>query len=171
MKSTGEVIGLDKDLAHAIAKSQIGAGVNLPTSGTVFMSVKNEDKKELLAIAKDLTEVGFKLVATGGTAKFLNENGIEATRVNKVMEGQPHIVDSIINGNIDLVINTTTKSAQAVSDSSSIRRMALMNKIPYYTLMTAATAATRAIRALKDRDLDVASLQSYFEKKDKSEAA
>tara|TARA_R110001592_G_scaffold16881_23_gene71848 strand:+ start:543 stop:3848 length:3306 start_codon:yes stop_codon:yes gene_type:complete len=171
MKSTGEVIGLDKDLAHAIAKSQIGAGVNLPTSGTVFMSVKNEDKKELLAIAKDLSEVGFKLVATGGTAKFLNENGIEATRVNKVMEGQPHIVDSIINGNIDLVINTTTKSAQAVSDSSSIRRMALMNKIPYYTLMTAATAATRAIRALKDRDLDVASLQSYFEKKDKSEAA
>ncbi len=87
------------------------------------------------------------------------------------MEGQPHIVDSIINGDIDLVINTTTKSAQAVSDSSSIRRMALMNKIPYYTLMTAASAATQAIRALKDRDLDVASLQSYFEKKDKSEAA
>ncbi len=171
MKSTGEVIGLDKDLAHAIAKSQLGAGVDLPTEGTVFMSVKNEDKNEALAIARELSAVGFNIVATGGTCTFLNENGVESERVNKVMEGQPHIVDSIINGDIDLVINTTTKSAQAVSDSSSIRRMALMNKIPYYTLMTAASAATQAIRALKDRDLDVASLQSYFEKKDKSEAA
>ncbi len=171
MKSTGEVIGLDKDLAHAIAKSQLGAGSYLPTSGTVFMSVKNEDKQALLPIAKELLTIGFKIVATGGTCSFLNDNNIEAERVNKVMEGQPHIVDSIINGDIDLVINTTTKSAQAVSDSSSIRRMALMNKIPYYTLITAASAATHAIHALKDRDLDVASLQSYFDKKDKSEAA
>ena len=171
MKSTGEVIGLDKDLAHAIAKSQIGAGANLPTEGTVFMSVKNSDKEELLPIAKELHDIGFKIIATGGTCRFLNENGVEAERVNKVMEGQPHIVDSIINGAVDLVINTTTKSSQAVSDSSSIRRMALMNKIPYYTLITAANAATQAIRALKDRDLDVASLQSYFEQKDKSEAA
>ncbi|MGH1456883.1 MAG: carbamoyl-phosphate synthase large subunit [Alphaproteobacteria bacterium] len=171
MKSTGEVIGLDKDLAHAIAKSQLGAGVNLPTKGTVFMSVKNSDKKAILLIAKELIDIGFKIVATGGTATFLNENGIDAKRVNKVMEGQPHIVDAIINGEIDLVINTTTKSAQAISDSSSIRRMALMNKIPYYTLVTAATAAVQAIHALKDRDLDVASLQSYFEDKNKSEAA
>ena len=171
MKSTGEVIGLDKDLAHAIAKSQLGAGVNLPTSGTVFMSVKNEDKQALLPIAKKLLNIGFEIVATGGTCSFLNDNDIKAERVNKVMEGQPHIVDSIINGDIDLVINTTTKSAQALSDSSSIRCMALMNKIPYYTLMTAASAATHAIHALKDRDLDVASLQSYFKKQDKSKAA
>lgn len=171
MKSTGEVIGLDKDLAHAIAKSQLGAGVNLPTQGTVFMSVKNEDKPAMLSVARELVEIGFKIVATGGTHAYLTEHNIEAQRVNKVMEGQPHIVDSIINGEINLVINTTTKSAQAVSDSYSIRRMALMNKIPYYTLITAATAAVQAIHALKDRDLNMHSLQSYFPKEGKSKAA
>ncbi len=171
MKSTGEVIGLDKDLAHAMAKAQIGAGSNLPTSGTVFISVKDSDKIDLLPIAKDLAKTGFDIIATGGTCDFLKENGVEAKRINKVMEGQPHIIDAIINGEIDLVINTTTKSTQAVSDSYSIRRMALMNKIPYYTLMTAAKATVQAIQALKDRDLDVASLQSYFEKDGKSKAA
>ncbi len=167
MKSTGEVMGIDKNLAHAIAKAQLGAGANLPTKGTVFMSVKNEDKPALIPIAKQLTEIGFDIVATGGTCQFLLDNNVKATRINKVMEGQPHIIDAIINGEIDLVINTTTKSSQAVSDSSSIRRMALMNKIPYYTLITAATATVKAIKALKARDLDVASLQSYFENKDK----
>ena len=167
MKSTGEVIGLDDDLAHAIAKSQLGAGIALPTKGTAFLSVKNADKQELLPIAKELEAIGFKLVATGGTCRFLKENGVTVTRINKVMEGQPHVVDSIINGDIDLVINTTTKSTQAVSDSSSIRRTALMNKVPYYTLMTAAKAVVAAIKAMKDRDLDVASLQSYFKDEDK----
>ncbi len=167
MKSTGEVIGLDNDLAHAIAKSQLGANIALPTEGTVFLSVKNSDKEELLPIAKELEEIGFKLVATGGTCRFLKENGVTVTRINKVMEGQPHVVDSIINGDIDLVINTTTKSTQAVSDSSSIRRTALMNKVPYYTLMTAAKAVVGAIKAMKARDLHVASLQSYFEEEDK----
>ncbi len=171
MKSTGEVIGLDKDLAHAMAKAQLGAGVNLPTKGTVFMSVKNEDKPALLPIASQLIDIGFDIVATGGTCSFLQDNNIEATRINKVMEGQPHVIDAIINGEITLVINTTTKSSQAVSDSSSIRRMALMNKIPYYTLITAATATVSAIKALKDRDLDVAPLQSYFENEGKSKAA
>ncbi len=171
MKSTGEVIGLDKDLAHAMAKAQIGAGSNLPTEGTVFMSVKDEDKTALLFIAKDLIDIGFDIVATGGTCQFLLDNGVKATRINKVMEGQPHIIDAMINGEINLVINTTTKSSQAVSDSSSIRRMALMNKIPYYTLITAATATVSAIKALKARDLNVASLQSYFKEKDKSKAA
>lgn len=171
MKSTGEVIGLDKDLAHAIAKSQIGAGNNLPTSGTVFISVKDEDKDALLPLAKELASIGFNIVATSGTCRFLNSNDIKAEHINKVMEGQPHVIDSIINGDINLVINTTTKSTQAVSDSSSIRRMALMNKIPYYTLITAATATVHAIHALKDRDIDVASLQSYFVDKDKSKAA
>ncbi|PCJ00284.1 MAG: carbamoyl phosphate synthase large subunit [Alphaproteobacteria bacterium] len=171
MKSTGEVIGLDKDLAHAIAKSQIGAGSNLPTSGTVFISVKDEDKDDLLPLAQELADIGFDIVATGGTCCFLNDNNIKAKHINKVMEGQPHVIDSIINGDIDLVINTTTKSTQAVSDSSSIRRMALMNKIPYYTLITAATATVQAIHALKDRDIDVAPLQSYFENKDKSKVA
>ncbi len=171
MKSTGEVIGLDVDLAHAIAKSMLGAGIKLPVKGTVFLSVKDSDKEELLPIARDLIAIGFDLVATGGTCKFLKAKGIKVSRINKVLEGQPHIVDAIINGKIQLVINTTTKSAQAVADSSSIRRMALMNKIPYYTLMTAARAAVEALKAIKARELDVAPLQSYFEDRDSSKAA
>ena len=171
MKSTGEVIGLDKDLAHAIAKSQLGAGINLPTEGKVFMSVKDSDKSLLLPLAKDLVAMGFSLIATGGTCAYLEDNKVPVSRINKVLEGQPHIVDSMINGEVHLVINTTTKSAQAVADSYSIRRMALMNKIPYYTLMTAATAAVQAIKALKARDLDVASLQSYFQDEKKSKVA
>jgi len=164
MKSTGEVMGIDKDLAHAMAKSQLGAGFELPTNGTVFISVKNDDKKIVLPIAKKLQKIGFKVIATGGTSTYLNEHGVETKRINKVMQGQPHIVDAIINGEIDLVINTTAKSAQALADSSSIRRMALMNKIPYYTLITAAKAAVRAIEALKDRELNIAPLQSFFKK-------
>ncbi|MCC6598150.1 MAG: carbamoyl-phosphate synthase large subunit [Alphaproteobacteria bacterium] len=165
MKSTGEVMGIDKDLAHAIAKSQLAAGTVLPKTGRVFLSVKNDDKPALLPAAKNLTDMGFTLTATGGTCRFLQENGLEVTRINKVMEGQPHIVDAIINGEIALMINTTTKSSQAVADSTNIRRMAMMNKIPYYTLLTAATAAMGAIRAIKAKDIEVASLQSYFEKK------
>ena len=102
MKSTGEVMGLDKDLACAIAKSQLGAGINLPTTGKVFLSVKDTDKEALLPLAKELQEMGFDLIATGGTCHFLNENGLKVTRINKVMEGQPHIVDTLINGDIDL---------------------------------------------------------------------
>ena len=120
MKSTGEVMGLDKDLAHAIAKSQLGARVKLPTAGTVFLSVKDVDKDGLLPIAKDLVKLGFTLVATSGTCRFLNESCVEAKRINKVLEGQPHVLDAIINGQINLMINTTTKSAQAVADSTSI---------------------------------------------------
>jgi carbamoyl-phosphate synthase large subunit len=128
----------------------------------VFLSVKGDDKAALLPIAKNLSELGFELVATSGTCRFLLDNGLSVTRVNKVMEGQPHIVDAIINGEIALMINSTTKSAQAVADDSNIRRAALMNKIPYYTLLTAAAAAVQAIRAIKSKDIEVASLQSYF---------
>ena len=161
MKSTGEVMGLDKDLAHAIAKSQLAASVRLPKAGTVFLSVKNEDKPDIVPMAKDLAAMGFDLVATGGTFTALQEAGIEVTRINKVMEGQPHIVDAMINGEIALVINTTTKSAQAVADSTSIRRTAMMNKIPYYTLMTAARAAVKAIHAIKAKDITVDRLQDF----------
>ncbi|HBR69116.1 MAG TPA: carbamoyl phosphate synthase large subunit, partial [Rhodospirillaceae bacterium] len=171
MKSTGEVMGLDKDLAHAIAKSQLAAGTKLPKEGTVFLSVKDADKDALLPIAKDLLGMGFELVATGGTCSFLQKKGLAVKRINKVMEGQPHIGDALINGEIALMINTTAKSTQAAADSNSIRRHALMNKIPYYTLLTAAGAAVQAIRAIKARDIDVASLQSYFaEKKGKKVA-
>ncbi len=162
MKSTGEVMGLDKDLAHAIAKSQLAAGSRLPKEGTVFLSVKNTDKEGLLPIAKDLESLGFTLVATGGTHRFLTDNGVTATRVNKVLEGQPHVLDAMINGDIDLVINTTTKSAQATADSNSIRRMALMNKIPYYTLLTAAASIVEAIKAIKAREIEIQRLQDYL---------
>ncbi|HEU4838839.1 MAG TPA: carbamoyl-phosphate synthase large subunit, partial [Micavibrio sp.] len=109
MKSTGEVMGLDKDVAQAFAKAQLAAGQFLPTSGTVFLSVKDSDKEALVPIARELVELGFKIVSTGGTAKFLQNAGLDVTRVNKVMEGQPHIGDAIINGDIDFMINTTTK--------------------------------------------------------------
>ncbi len=163
MKSTGEVMGLDKDVAQAFAKSQLGAGTKLPTEGRVFLSVKNNDKEDLIPIAKDLYDLGFKLVATGGTHDFLKKNGLKVERINKVLEGQPHIVDAIINGDIHLVINTTMKNAQAVADATSIRRQSLMHKVPYYTLLTAARAAVQAIRALKDRELDVTPLQEWLD--------
>jgi carbamoyl-phosphate synthase large subunit len=162
MKSTGEVMGLDKDVAHAFAKSQMGAGMALPVSGTVFLSVKGGDKDALVPLARELQDMGFKLVATGGTCSHLKSAGLAVERVNKVMEGQPHIVDSIINRQIDFIINTT-KGSQTVVDAFSIRRLALMHKIPYYTLLTAAKAAVQAIRALKSREIGVAPLQSYFE--------
>lgn len=171
MKSTGEVIGLDKDLANAIAKSQLAASVKLPTTGTVFLSVKNDDKEALLPLARDLSAIGFKLIATGGTCSYLQENGLDVERINKVMEGQPHIVDAIINGQIHLMINTTSKTSQAAADSNSIRRQALMNKIPYYTLLTAARAAVQAIKALAHHDLGVEPLQGYFEEQKKHEKA
>jgi carbamoyl-phosphate synthase large subunit len=161
MKSTGEVIGLDREIGHAFAKSQIGAGIKLPATGTVFLSVKDDDKEGLVPLAKELSQMGFKLVATGGTCTFLKNAGLSVTRINKVMEGQPHIADALINGDIHLIINTT-KGSQTVVDAFSIRRLALMNKIPYYTLLTSAKAAVMAIRALKAKDLTVEPLQGYF---------
>ncbi|MCB9965133.1 MAG: carbamoyl-phosphate synthase large subunit [Rhodospirillales bacterium] len=162
MKSTGEVMGIDVDVAKAFAKSQLGAGINLPTAGTVFLSVKNSDKEELVPIARDLQEMGFRLVATGGTHDFLKQNGLIVERINKVLEGQPHVLDALINGEIQLVINTTMKNAQAVADSTSIRRQALMNKVPYYTLLTAARAAVQAIHAIREHDLQVSPLQEWL---------
>jgi carbamoyl-phosphate synthase large subunit len=161
MKSTGEVMGIDYEVAHAFAKSQLGASTNLPLSGTVFLSVKDADKEGLIPVARELADMGFNLVATGGTCEHLVKAGLNVWRINKVMEGQPHIADALINGQIDFIINTT-KGSQAVADASSIRRLALMHKIPYYTLLTAAKAGVQAIRAMKARELRVAPLQSYF---------
>jgi carbamoyl-phosphate synthase large subunit len=162
MKSTGEVIGLDRDVAQAFLKSQIGAGTMLPKTGTVFLSVKDTDKDELVILARELRDMEFNLIATGGTALHLQKAGIDVTRINKVMEGQPHIADSIINGDVQFIINTT-KGPQAVADALSIRRLALMNKIPYYTVLSAAKAGVQAIRALKYRVMDVCPLQDYFD--------
>ena len=158
MKSTGEVMGLDTEVDEAFAKAMLAADNALPTRGQVFLSVKDADKDALVPIAEKLARLGFDLVATGGTCLRLQEAGLNVKRINKVLEGQPHIVDALINGDIDLVINTTI-GPQALSDSFSIRRTALMNKVPYFTLLTSARAGVAAIEALQKVDLSVKSLQ------------
>lgn len=160
MKSTGEVMGIDKTFAKAFAKAQIAAGVKLPTKGLAFLSVKESDRKYLPQIAKDLKEIGFEIVATKGTAKFLNDNGVIAKVVNKVAEGKPHIVDMIANKEIDLIINTT-EGAQATKDSFSIRRTALLKGTTYSTTISGAKALIMAIKAYKDSgmSLEVTALQ------------
>lgn len=160
MRSTGEVMGLDEDFAAAFAKSQIAAGSTLPGQGCVFFSVKTRDKPAILEPAHILIELGFTLMATAGTAAILETAGIPVTRVNKVAEGRPNIVDHMKNGAVDLVFNTT-EGAQSFRDSFSIRRTALSQNIPYYTTMAGARAATLAIRRLTKAGLDVAALQSY----------
>jgi carbamoyl-phosphate synthase large subunit len=173
MKSTGEVIGLDREIGHAFAKSQIGAGIKLPASGTVFLSVKDDDKEGLIPLAKELSQMGFKLVATGGTCTFLKNAGLNVTRINKVMEGQPHIVDAMINGQVQLVINTV-EGAQATADSFSLRRTALVRNIPHYTNLSGARAAVAAITALQRVGVDglsVGRLQDFLENTAKAKRA
>ncbi|MFN6941552.1 MAG: carbamoyl-phosphate synthase large subunit, partial [Parvibaculum sp.] len=160
MRSTGEVMGLDKSFAVAFAKSQLGGGAKVPTSGTVFVSVRDSDKAKLVAPAKKLIDMGFKLIATGGTQRYLAEQGLEVGTINKVLEGRPHIVDAIKNGEVALVFNTT-EGAQALADSMSLRRAALMMKVPYYTTAAGARAAVEGIEAVRKGQLEVASLQSY----------
>jgi carbamoyl-phosphate synthase large subunit len=161
MKSTGEVMGIDPIFALAFAKSQLGAGVVLPRSGRVFISVKERDKPVMVPIARRLIALGFAIVATERTQAHFREAGIAAERINKVLEGQPHIVDAMIDGEIQLVINTT-EGAQAIADSFSLRRTALTNSIPYYTTVAGARAAVTAIEALRRGPLEVAPLQSYL---------
>jgi len=149
MKSTGEVMGIDKTFALAFAKAQIATGAKLPTSGLVFLSVKNSDKPLLPKIAHKLTAMGFQIVATRGTAKLLAENNIAVTIVNKITEDKPHVVDMIDRKEIVLVINTTD-GAQATKDSFSIRRTSLMRGITYSTTMSGAMALVDAIEAYKN---------------------
>ena len=163
MKSTGEVMGIDADFGRAFAKSQLGAGNGLPMAGTVFISVKDKDKDAAAAVAKGLSGLGFDLLATGGTQAFLAGKGLQVERVNKVLEGAPHCVDAITGGGVQLVINTT-EGAQAIADSYSIRRSALIHNIPHYTTMAGAEAALGAIEAMAQGSLEVAPLQAYFEK-------
>jgi carbamoyl-phosphate synthase large subunit len=160
MKSTGEVMGIDVDFPRAFAKSQLGAGTKLPTSGQVFISVKDRDKEAASRIAQNLKKMGFDLMATAGTAEYLEKQGLPIRRVNKVLEGHPHCKDAIINGEIQLIINTT-EGHQAIEDSFSIRRSALMEAIPHYTTIAGASAAVEAIAAILDGALEVTPLQSY----------
>ncbi|MCG0994161.1 carbamoyl-phosphate synthase large subunit [Acetobacter indonesiensis] len=161
MRSTGEVMGLDTSFERAFAKSQLGAGVRLPTEGTVFLSVRESDKPHLPALGRQLTKMGLKILATRGTAKKLRDAGIEVSLVNKVLEGRPHCVDAIRSGDVQMVINTA-QGAQSVADSFDIRRSALVLGIPHYTTMAGARAAIHAIAAMREGPLDVAPLQSYF---------
>jgi carbamoyl-phosphate synthase large subunit len=161
MKSTGEVMGIDSDFARAYIKSQIGAGSILPTSGTVFVSVKDSDKTQIIPAVRQLLDHGFDVVATAGTQAFLADAGLAVQRINKVAEGRPHIVDRIVDGGIALIFNTT-EGWQSLKDSQSIRASALTNKVPYYTTAAASLAATLAIASVKASDLDVRSLQDYY---------
>jgi carbamoyl-phosphate synthase large subunit len=161
MKSTGEVMGLDHSFERAFAKSQLGAGVNLPQSGTVFLSVRESDKGALVPLARRLTEMGFSILATSGTAARIRDAGLAVTHVNKVLEGRPHCVDAIRNGEVQMVINTSL-GAQSTADSFDIRRSALTHGVPHYTTVAGARAAVHAIAALKGGMLEVAPLQSYF---------
>jgi len=161
MKSTGEVMGIDSDFPIAFAKSQLGAGMTLPKEGRVFVSVKDGDKPVVLPGVRILVELGFAIVATGGTADYLEANGVPVERVNKVAQGRPHIVDRIVDGDIALIFNTT-EGWQSLKDSESIRASALSLKIPYFTTAPASVAAARAIAALAVQSLEVRPLQSYY---------
>ncbi len=160
MKSTGEVMGLDLTFEAAFLKSQIAAGARLPVAGATFISVRDADKPAMVPLARELIELGFSILATGGTASHLAQAGLHVERINKVAEGRPHIVDAIKNGAVCLVINTT-EQAQSLRDSSSIRRTALVQGIPYYTTVAGARAAVQAVRRLKTGSLDVRALQAY----------
>jgi carbamoyl-phosphate synthase large subunit len=161
MKSTGEVMGIDADFPRAFAKAQLGAGMKLPEAGTVFVSVKDSDKPVILPAVRRLIELGFKVIATGGTQKYLADAGLRVERINKVAEGRPHIVDKIIDGEVALIINTT-EGWQSLKDSQSIRASALTGKLSYFTTAAASLAAVEAIGALKGANLEVRSLQDYY---------
>ena len=162
MKSTGEVMGIDESFGLAFAKAQLAAGQRLPLSGTVFISLKDEDKMNLLNTVFLLDDLGFKIVATRGTSAFITQHGIPNKRVNKVRESRPHIVDMIKNGEIDLIINTTSDK-KAITESSSIRRAAITFDIPYTTTVAGAKATALGIKSMAQGELKVKTLQEYHE--------
>ena len=161
MKSTGEVMGIAHDFEIAFLKSQQGAGIELPTGGTVFVSVKDSDKPVIVPAVRAAIELGFRIVATGGTAAFLDGEGLAVERVNKVAQGRPHIVDKIKDGEVAMIFNTT-EGWQSHRDSASIRASALMSRVPYFTTAAASVAVVRSIGAARERNLEVRSLQDYY---------
>ncbi|MCP2605309.1 ATP-grasp domain-containing protein, partial [Candidatus Aminicenantes bacterium AH-873-B07] len=161
MKSTGEVMGIDTDFGKAFAKAYISAGHNLPTKGTVFISVKNKDKRAIIFIAKKLSDMGFKLVATQGTATVLRNNGLNVKSILKVYEGRPNVIDLIKNREIDIIINTPTGKGPK-QDSLNIRKIAIKRSIPCITTISGAYACVNGIEALRKGDLEVKALQEYF---------
>lgn len=161
MKSTGEVMGVGVSFAEAFVKSQLAAGVRLPVSGKVFMSVKDSDKAKAIEIARHLVEAGFHLVATRGTAHAIEAAGLPVQQVNKFTEGRPHIVDMIKNNEISLIINTVEEKRQAVNDSRNIRTSGLQARVTMYTTIWGAEAAAEGIR--NRSELVVYSIQSLHE--------
>jgi len=161
MKSTGEVMGIAKQFDIAFAKALIGAGMALPQGGTAFVSVKDADKDHIVPAVEKLVELGFTIIATGGTAAHLQARGLPVEVVNKVAQGRPHIVDRLLDGGVAVVFNTT-EGWQSLKDSHSIRTTALNKKVPYFTTAPASLAAARSIEAVRGRALEVASLQSYY---------
>jgi len=161
MRSTGEVMGIDRDFDAAFSKALLGAGIRLPRSGTVFVSVKDNDKQHIVPAVEAVLALGFDVIATSGTAAFLKEAGLEVTEVNKVAQGRPHIVDKLTDGQVQLVFNTT-EGWQSLKDSHSIRATALQRKVPYFTTAAASLAVARSLGSLKGRALEVRSLQSYY---------
>jgi carbamoyl-phosphate synthase large subunit len=160
MKSTGEVMGLDANFDIAFAKALLGAGIELPQAGLVFVSVKDSDKDNIVPAVEKLVELGFSIIATGGTATHLAEKGLPVERVNKVAQGRPHIVDRLVDGDVALVLNTT-EGWQSLKDSHSIRATALGRKVPYFTTAAASLAVAHAIEAIRGAALEVRSLQDY----------
>jgi carbamoyl-phosphate synthase large subunit len=161
MKSTGEVMGIDCDFDIAFAKALLGAGIKLPQQGTVFVSVKDSDKDNIVPAVEKLVELGFSIIATDGTANHLAARGLPVERVNKVAQGRPHIVDRLLDGDVALVLNTT-EGWQSLKDSHSIRATALGRKVPYFTTAAASLAVARAIEAIRGAALEVRSLQDYY---------
>jgi len=164
MKSTGEVMGIADDFGVAYWKAQLAAGTRLPLKGTVFMSVRSDDKAGVVKVGRALFEMGFKIIATQGTCIELIKNNVPSEFVRKVAEGRPNIVDSIIDGKVDLILNTTI-GKQSVRDSFSIRRTALDRGVPYVTTLQGAIAVTKAIRALKSREIGVKALQDFYQER------
>ena len=162
MKSTGEVMGVGETFGEAFVKSQLAAGVKLPTRGQVFISVRNADKPRAIETAQMLAELGFELVATRGTAAALAAAGVPVTTVNKVAEGRPHIVDMLKNDEIALVVNTVEEKRAAIQDSYQIRRAALVDQVPTYTTIAGARAAVVGMRA--DGELVPYAIQSLHER-------
>jgi carbamoyl-phosphate synthase large subunit len=161
MKSTGEVMGIAQDFAMAFAKAQLGGGTVLPQGGTLFVSVKDSDKAVILPGVRLMAKLGFRIVATSGTAAYLAAEGLPVELVNKVAQGRPHIVDRIVDGEIAIIFNTT-EGWQSLKDSQEIRKSALAGRKPYFTTASAAVAAAQAIEALSERTLEVRPLQAYY---------
>ena len=153
MKSTGEVMGVGRTFAEAYAKAQLASGVILPRQGAALLSVRDRDKEGAIELGRILTNMGFDLVATHGTAKALADAGVSCRRANKVREGRPHIVDMIKNGEIDLIVNTT-EGKQAINESESIRAEAVRSNVTYYTTLAAAVATCRAIEMIDNHDVN-----------------